>query len=196
MTDDDPLAIAAAAARAFDDLGIPYLIGGSLASGLHGVPRASMDVDILADVPAGAADDLTAALARHFFVNEHAVRDAVRRTASFNVIHRTALLKVDVFVARGRAYDREQLRRRIRTPLGESPSPPVLEFASAEDTILTKLEWYRRGNEVSERQWRDVLGVLAANAAGLDDRYLRAWAAELGVADLLARAMGEATANR
>jgi hypothetical protein len=64
--------------------------------------------------------------------------------------------------------------------------------ASAEDTVLTKLEWYRMGSEVSERQWRDVLGVLKVQAERLDLAYLRRWAAALGVADLLEQALSQA----
>jgi hypothetical protein len=61
-----------------------------------------------------------------------------------------------------------------------------------EDAVLSKLDWYRRGGEVSENQWRDVLGMLRQQAERLDVGYLRMWAGELGVADLLDRACREA----
>jgi hypothetical protein len=66
------------------------------------------------------------------------------------------------------------------------------KFASPEDTVLAKLEWYRLGGEVSERQWRDVLGVLRARGSQLDLEYMRKWAGELHVGDLLERGLQEA----
>ena len=69
------------------------------------------------------------------------------------------------------------------------------KFASPEDTILAKLEWYRLGNEVSERQWRDVLGVLKTRAGTLELSYLQKWADELKVSDLLERALKEMESN-
>ena len=67
-----------------------------------------------------------------------------------------------------------------------------MSIATAEDIILAKLEWYRLGNEVSERQWNDVLGLLRLQGAALDLAYLRSSAADLGIADLLDRARREA----
>jgi hypothetical protein len=98
------------------------------------------------------------------------------------------MFKIDVFILKDRAFDRLQMKRRVRKPLYRDQEH-MIDIASAEDVILAKLEWYRLGNEVSDRQWQDILGVLKAQSGSLDLAYLRRWAAELGVADLLERAL-------
>jgi hypothetical protein len=107
------------------------------------------------------------------------------------VIHLDTMFKVDVFVARPRAFDRSQLARRQLHLLSEDPQCHAY-VTSAEDIVLSKLEWYRLGGGVSDRQWRDVLGVLKVQGARLDRDYLRRMAATLDVTDLLERAFGEA----
>jgi hypothetical protein len=106
------------------------------------------------------------------------------------VIHLETMLKVDVFVSRDRPFDRRAMERARSAP-SETPGERALPLASAEDTVLAKLEWFRRGGEVSERQWTDVHGVQRASGASLDRRYLGEGASELGVSDLLARALAE-----
>jgi len=101
------------------------------------------------------------------------------------------MFKVDVFISKQRPFDRAQFERKAAQVVATEPERTAC-VASAEDTVLTKLEWYRLGGEVSERQWRDVQGVLKVQAAGLDLAYLRRWAAELQVADLLTKALVEA----
>jgi hypothetical protein len=94
------------------------------------------------------------------------------------------LVKVDLFVAKARAFDRSQRARRQRVLLSEEPERYAY-VASAEDTVLAKLEWFRLGGGVADRQWRDVLGVFLVRGERLDLDYLRKMAAELGVSDLL-----------
>jgi hypothetical protein len=115
----------------------------------------------------------------------------VRAGGSFNVIHLESAVKVDIFVAGPDAFDQERLRRRQRIAVNALGKPATLYVDTAEDVILRKLEWYRRGGETSERQWRDVLAVLRVQQH-LDDAYLRTWAERLAVADLLARALADA----
>jgi hypothetical protein len=98
------------------------------------------------------------------------------------------MFKVDVFVAKGRAFDRAQLARRQSRLLSADPERYAY-VTSAEDIVLSKLEWYRMGGEVSDRQWRDVLGVLGVQGEQLDVSYMREMAAELEVRDLLERAL-------
>ena len=144
---------------ALEGLGVPYAIGGSFASALHGVMRATMDVDLVADLRLEHVAPLSQALGEAFYADPEMMREAIGRHGSFNLIHLDTLFKVDLFVARPRDFDRAQLARRQSHQLGEDPACRAY-VASAEDTVLAKLEWYRLGGEVSDRQWRDVLGVL------------------------------------
>lgn len=101
------------------------------------------------------------------------------------------MFKVDVFIQRPRPFLRAQFARAQRQSF-TFDREVTATFASPEDTILAKLEWFRLGGEVSERQWRDILGVMKTRAGELDLAYLRQWADELQVADLLDRALQEA----
>jgi hypothetical protein len=179
---------------ALESRGVRHYVGGSLASSAHGIPRASIDADVLADLGPDDVAPLVAALRDDYYVSEERARDAVERRSSFNLIHLATMLKVDVFVAKDRAFERRALDRARREPL-EGEQGRLVPLASAEDIVLAKLEWYRKGGEVSERQWTDVLGVLRAAAARLDLAYLKELAGELGVTDLLQRALAEAAAE-
>jgi hypothetical protein len=170
------------------ELGVRHYVGGSIASSAHGVPRSSIDADVVADLLLEHASRLSTALRDGYYVSEERVRDAIVRKRSFNVIHLATMIKVDVFVARDRPFDRRALDRARPSPVEGEGEIPV---CSAEDAILAKLEWYRKGGEVSERQWTDVLGVLRATTR-LDRTYLALNAAEIGVGDLLERAIAEA----
>ncbi len=187
----EPIAVTLLVADALDALGVPYAIGGSLASALHGVMRATMDADLVADLHPEHVEPLARAVGSVFYADEEAMRDAIQRRTSFNLIHLETMFKVDVFVAKARPFDRSQLARRQVHLLSEEPERRAY-VASAEDIILAKLEWYRLGGEVSERQWRDVLGVLKVQGDRLDRGYMRRMAAGLDVTDLLERAFEEA----
>ena len=192
MIDSEALRVTRQVTTVLDALGVPYVIGGSLASIVHGQVRTTMDADIVAGLLPDHAAALAAALGQQFYVpDEAALRQAIARRGSFNLIHLATLFKVDIFVPQARPFDRQQLARRIGQPVGRE-SDETVWLLSAEDVILSKLEWFRQGGEVSERQWRDVLGVIVTQAAALDVAYLRHWAAALGVDDLLARALADA----
>jgi len=119
------------------------------------------------------------------------MRDALRRRSSFNLIHYETAFKVDIFIRKIRPFDQMQLERRKLAVIVADPEQSVYVL-SPEDTLLAKLEWYRLGGEVSERQWRDVLGILQVREGELDLDYVRTWARELQVTDLLERALNEA----
>jgi hypothetical protein len=172
-------------------MGIPYFVGGSLASSVHGVARATLDADIIARIEPEQAGRFAKELGPEFYSDVDAIADAATRRSSFNVIHIATAFKVDVFVPRATAYADVEMERRQSHVIDESTGERMA-FSTAEDTLLAKLLWYRQGNEVSERQWRDVLGILRVAGKHLDGSYLSLWAGELNVADLLDRAFGEA----
>jgi len=101
------------------------------------------------------------------------------------------MFKVDVFPVSTAPFHLMQMRRRILQPV--TPDGQVAFYvASPEDTVLAKLQWYRDGGGMSDRQWNDVLGVLKVQGATLDRSYLNEWARELGITDLLHRALDDA----
>ena len=186
----EPIRVTLLVVKVLNDLSIPYFVGGSLATAVHGVARATMDVDVVADVRAEHAQPLVDALGQDFYADTALIRNAVRGRSSFNVIHKPTMFKVDVFIPKGRPFDRSQFARRIAQSLTEEEADQIY-IASPEDNILAKLQWYRLGGEVSDRQWRDVLNVIRIQDERLDRTYLRRWASELGVADLLEEALNQ-----
>lgn len=172
---------------ALTKLEVPYALGGSWASSFHGSPRFTHDADLIVEPFPGRESGLCACFGPDYYVSLAAVEEAVRRRTSFNILHLISGFKVDLFVRKDRPFELSVMQRRQSRPLTEA----FVEFVSPEDVILLKLEWYRLGNEASERQWTDVLGVLQTQAGGLDQAYLDHWAAELKVDDLLARARRE-----
>ena len=190
MPPQEALAATVPVIEALVRLGVRYYVGGSLASSAHGVPRSTLDADLVADLALSQVPVLVAELHPAYYIHEPAVRDAVLRKASFNAIHLATGFKVDVFVLKDRPYDLLAIERRRQLPL-DPDNPSTVFVASAEDTVLAKLEWYRLGDEVSERQWNDLVGVMKTQYDALDRHYLKRWAGELNVTDLLARAWQE-----
>jgi hypothetical protein len=184
----EALAVTLRVARALDELGVPYFVTGSLASSYHGIPRASQDADLVVDLAADRVGALVSRLQGEFYVDDERVRDAVARRASFNVIHLPTMFKVDLFVLGEAPHAHEELARRRRLEVDAG----TLELASAEDTLLHKLAWYRLGGGASDHQWQDALGILKVQADALDLSYLHRGADAIGVADLLARVLREA----
>ena len=191
MLNDEPIQVTMQVVDVLEKLGIDYVIGGSLASALHGVARATMDSDIVADFGAEHVIPFVDAIKSTFYVDDEMIRDAIRAHRSFNVIHLATLFKVDIFVAKEREFDRLQIARRSSYVLSAERNESAY-VARAEDTILAKLEWYRMGDEVSDRQWKDILGVIKVQSDKLDMEYLRRGANLLKVADLLERALNAA----
>lgn len=190
MNFDNTIAALQPILMAFEQLGIPYYLGGSVVSSAYGVPRATLDVDIIADLRLEHVRPLVGLIQSKYYVDEDMIRDAIKHRASFNVLYLDFMFKVDVFILKSRQFDQEEQRRARLRVLVEGIQP--FYMASPEDIILHKLEWYRMGNEVSDRQWDDILGVLKTRGAELDVAYLQKWAAQLQVTDLLEKALSEA----
>lgn len=191
MAVEPALAVALEVARALERLGVPYLVGGSVASSLYGIPRSTQDVDLLADLRDQHVEPLVAALGDRFYVDSERVRQAVERRSSFNVIQLATMFKVDLFVLEDDPLSQAEMARRRRVRVGDGPDEH-LEVASAEDTVLQKLLWYRLGSGVSDRQWGDLVGILKVQRGRLDLAYLERWAREADVVDLLHRAFTDA----
>ena len=183
-----PLQIVARVAEAIGALGARYLISGSLASSHFGVPRATLDADLVVEIGPADVEELARLLGNEFYADVARMREALRAGSSFNLIHLPTLFKIDVFPSPAVAWSRERMERAREERVDAGPGPVSLRFSSPEDTLLHKLVWYRSGGEVSDRQWQDVLSILRVQGEGLDQAHLDRWAPELGVADLVARA--------
>ena len=189
MTPEQPeaLRVALEVVGLLEELGISYHLGGSYASSIHGIPRQTQDIDLVVDVDDASVTKLLSRLPGGYYRDLESALEAVRRRASFNLVHLASGVKLDLFVLGAEPFDREELSRSRNVHLPSAPGRP-LRVKSAEDTILRKLQWYRLGGETSDRQWGDVLGVLQSQGEALDFDYLERWAKELGLDDLLERA--------
>ena len=184
----DPLVVVATLADVFDRLGIPYLVGGSLASSLYGIPRATNDADLVADVKLKHVEPLTKALENDFYVAGELITEAIRDRSSFNVIYLATMFKADIFLPKKDAFSREEMARARAETIQVADDLRSIRFASPEDTILQKLIWYRLGGEQSGQQWSDIQGVLKIQGTSLDFIYIERFAALLNIADVLERA--------
>jgi hypothetical protein len=176
-----------------DQMGLEYLIGGSIASGSYGLPRQTNDIDIVADFRNIDLGAFCTSLQGEFYMDYDSVLSSVASGRPFNLIHLKGAFKFDFFPAAADGFSQSELGRKqylvSAMPGLENIRLPI---CSAEDTILSKLVWFREGGEISERQWHDVLGIIGVQTARLDHPYLAEWAARLGVADLLAAAIAAA----
>jgi hypothetical protein len=190
MNESSVLAVVLRVIDVLESLSIPFHLAGSFASTIHGIPRQTADVDIVVDLGPTPGKALVEALRGDFYVDRGAIDDAISRRSSFNAIHLATGFKVDFFVMGQQQYDRVELQRSISEQIVADP-PKWAPVKSAEDVVLRKLQWYEDGGRVSERQWKDVLGVLKTQGDRLDTAYLTEWARRLGLADLLTKARSE-----
>jgi hypothetical protein len=178
-------------ADVLDSLGIRYAIGGSVASALYGTVRFTRDADISVEPFLPVADRLYELLQAEFYISREAMEEALKSHGSFNVIHFETAFKIDLFIQGSRELEGRLLERRHMLRLSEESTRDV-SVVSPEDIILLKLGWFRQTECTSQRQWDDVLGVLAVQGDALDFDYWNTSARELGLEELLNRARGEA----
>jgi hypothetical protein len=185
-----PLAVLSQVACILEKQGIEYVVVGSFASSLHGVYRATADIDLVAALKQEHVKPFAEALQDDFYLDAITIRQAILLNKSFNLIHFDSAFKIDLFVLKPEPFNQQELARRQPESIGPDLKQQIY-VATAEDTILAKLKWYRKGGEVSRKQWSDITGVLKVRRQELDYEYLRHWAAQIGVSDLLKRILAE-----
>ena len=190
MTLAEPVQITRQIAVVFEKLKIPYYVVGSLASSFHGIPRATADVDLMADIKEQHLQSLFHSLKNDFYIDEERIKKAVLDRSSFNIIHLSTMFKIDVFLSKNDERARDEMSRREKYQVTEEKGQD-LYLASAEDIILAKLHWFELGGCVSERQWNDVKGVLKIVGKKLDFIYLKDRAKKGGLKSLLDKVLNE-----
>jgi hypothetical protein len=166
-------------ARTFDGLGVRYLVTGSTATILFGEARFTNDIDVVAELNEGHLGALIEAFpAPDYYLSEEAARTAIRTHGQFNIIRPDSGLKVDVMVPADTAFNRSRLARAVRV----RPRDYEASFASVEDVIIKKMEYYREGG--SEKHLRDIAGVLKVGEEKVDLQYVAEWAGRLGLEEV------------
>ena len=188
---NDSIGVALMITDMLERLSIAYAVEGSLANYEYGIARSTLEAHIIADMRPEHVAPVVSALSRDFYVDRHMIEDAISREGTFTLVHYATKFNVDVVIPRKRPFDQMQLDRRTASVVSTHP-PREVSVTTAEDAILSKLERHRKASGTSQRGWRDILGVMQSKAGLLDLSYLRHWAAELGVTDLLERALKEA----
>jgi hypothetical protein len=171
-------------------IGMEVVLGGSVAASMYANPRYTQDADVSVRAFPGREQELVKCLEDEYLVSLVAVRSAVAKRRTFNALNKKTSFKIDVFVPADRPFDQAAFaRKRLVAP--QFPADAPLFVYSPEDVVLHKLAWFRLGNEVATQQLKDVAGVLRVQRPTLDVPYLRQWADELGVADLLESCLAE-----
>lgn len=189
----DTLDIAWSVAQAIDAVGGDYFVGGSVASSLQGDPRTTNDIDIVLSLPPARAQQLAHTLGPDFEVDVAMLRDALVHARTANAFYLPLLTKVDFFGVGSSPFDESEFAR--KRPVMLAPDK-TLFIKSPEDSIVRKLLWYREGGEVSERQWRDVIGIVRLVGAELDHDYIELWTARVQCADLWQRLLASVASPR
>ena len=180
--------------KCFEQLGIDYYIGGSVASSTYGISRATIDVDLIAKIEINHVDKLVKSLDKYYYISAGMIKNAIEEKTSFNLIHLETMIKIDVFIFKGQPYDIKAFGR-CQTDTLDDENPRKFNLSSPEDVILSKLQWYKMSNEVLQQQWKDVLGIMKVQSDRLDFEYLKYWASQLNLNNLLDRSFREAGLN-
>lgn len=187
MAPPDILTALTPVVKAFEQLSIQYYIGGSVASSIYGMARATMDIDIVADIKAFHISKLKQLLEEKYYIDEDMIKGAINSSSSFNLIHFETAFKIDIFIYKDEPHQRNAIERKVKDKFDEDLDFEYY-FSAPEDIIIAKLQWYVQGNKVSERQWLDIIGVIKVQAGKLDISYLKSWAKKLELYDLLKKA--------
>ena len=164
----------------FEDLHIPYLVTGSVASMVYGEPRLTNDIDVVAEIGEQHVKGMIDSFSEEeFYISEDMIRDAIRRAGQFNIIHPASGLKVDVIIKRNSPFDDSRFKRTKRLFPGESYQA---NFAAPEDVIIKKMEYYKLGE--SEKHLRDITGILKISGESVDRQYISEWADHLGLTEI------------
>jgi hypothetical protein len=165
--------------RRLNQAEIPYMIVGSMASNYWGVPRSTHDIDFVIQYTTEDIGRIVSAFEDQFFIQETSVEAALRPPFQFNALDNRSALKVDFFGIADDRYDRCRFdRRQAITLFGQRAF-----MARPEDVVLYKLRWYQI--TPSDRQLKDVAGILSVSSGAIDFEYLRQWSETIGVSRLL-----------
>jgi len=179
-----------------DRLDMPYMVGGTAASSVHGVWRATNDIDSVVLLTSERIDDFIEEFAADFYVDKDQILQALRFRRAFNIIHLTSAYKFDIFPLTDDRFQQQQFaRRRYENAAVFGGQSIEIAVATPEDVILSKLVWYKKGGQVSDQQWNDILGVVTMQRQSLDRAYMQEWARHLSVEDLLEAALTERHGN-
>lgn len=173
------IAIFKLAAERLDENGIPYMLSGSVAGNFYGYPRMTRDIDIVIEIGEERAAQLVELFKDDFYIDADMVYEAIRDEGMFNIIHLKDIIKIDFIVRKSTPYRILEFHRRICRQIGDFR----FWIVSPEDLILSKLLWARDSH--SEMQLRDAANIIQSIGGKIDQEYLKRWATELGVADLL-----------
>ena len=186
----EPIGATLSVTTLLERLNIPYFIAGSLASTVHGEVRTTQDSDVVAEITPSHVEAFVTSAEKLFFVDGAEVSKAIQEQTSFNLIHRESFFRVDVFIPQKTDFNASQLER-ARSELIVSQPQAKAYIATAEDTILAKLNWFQASGGTSQRQWNDVIGIIKIQAERLDHDYMSVWAEKLGLSQLLNKALNE-----
>lgn len=180
-------------AQILDSLHIPYLVGGSVASGIWGEIRYTQDIDLVVDLQCVHIELLVNACSPRFYLSEVAIREAIARGNSFNLIDNDTGWKINLFILTTDPFQQNRFQRKKAIAFDETGK--IFNISSPEDTILQKLIWYNLSQKRSSKQWRDILGIIKLQQSSLDWAYLHRWAETLDLARDLELALTESTKN-
>lgn len=179
----------------FEKLRIPYYIGGSFASSAYGIARATADIDMVTQLHKFHIEEIIKELSSDYFIDEPMILEAVITQSSFNILHLATGIKIDIFLLGDSEYSQKTAERIKRDTFNDGTGEVEIYLCSAEDIILNKLLWFKKGNMTSQKQWLDILGVVKVQKGLLDIKYLEYWSAKLEVKDLFNKALLESEEN-